>query len=216
MPAPRRSNSSSSFRLNIEPEPLFHDEEIAFSGVNIHNPLWERGDSFSSSWRGDGDEDQLLRPKGVFAVTKKILPRIKQQQESLSSAPKSSIRTCVELSTKVVVAVSIICGLAGIVAFSFTQSNEVWASSGLIVGDDDAIVDQGMIAAQEFDCTKTTTLNDASNVAASFTRYVESTSANQNATLCEHEVRGLGLCYSISNTPRWCMASLSFVISGCQ
>jgi hypothetical protein len=182
MATPRRSTSSNSFTLNVAPEPLFHDEEIAFSGVNIHNPLWDRGTSFSSSWRDDGDEDLLLPPPtSLFSVARKVLPPMKQQSPQRSTKSTSSA----ELVINFAAGMTIICIFAGIVALSLTQSNEVWASSGLIVADDDAIVDRGMITARDFDCPRTMT-GDATDAGASFIRF-----KNQNASLCEKEVRGL-------------------------
>jgi hypothetical protein len=181
MAAPRRSSSSNSFILNVEPEPLFHDEEIAFSGVNIHNPLWDSGSSFSSSWRNPGDEDPLLPPTNFWAVTRNVLPKIKEQTlQRRTNKDSSHDISCGELVGKVLAVVVMLGTIGGIVVLSLTQNTEAWASSGLIVLDDDAIVEQGMIhTVQKFDCPQ--------RMMADATSFI--TFQNQNASFCDEEVR---------------------------
>lgn len=113
--------------LQVEPEPLFHDEEIAFSGINIHNPLWDTGDSSFS------DEDPLMSP--IKPLVKPLYP---PKRSPPPSKPKSACRQSLERFAKAAVFIAVVCGFAGLVAVSSFQSTEVWASPGLI-GDDDNV-----------------------------------------------------------------------------
>ena len=111
MDALSRRCRSPSFALKIAPEPLFHDEEIAFSGTNISNPLWDSGNSCSSSLH---DEDPLLPSMDFMTVARHVLTPVKKPHVD----SKTSARRCLEQSIIVVAAIVFLGTVAGWVALS--------------------------------------------------------------------------------------------------
>lgn len=134
----RRSTNS----LNTMPETLFHDEEIAFSGVHLQNPLWEFGDSSSSH-----SDDPPFPPARLFQIGKGLMPAQSYPRpiHNIRASSKSVACQTTKTLCKGVLAVFVMTTSFALIMLSLTKNTAIWTSSDLIMVENSEDVNTNVV-----------------------------------------------------------------------
>lgn len=141
-----RDEEESFFSLNVTPESLFHDEEIALTGVSLDNPLWDNGkrqNSLQDQLRDEKEEDYPLLPPS-HNEDEDDMKDVMRNIMAMEAAHRRRVKqiepwTWGQVCRSIAVAMAVAFFIVGIAALSVAQTSAVWASPGLIIEDDDNV-----------------------------------------------------------------------------